>query len=187
VDLAREELTRFWRINMKRIVVLISLAMLLAITSAGQDPPTLPIVVKVSGLACSNGVFGAGSFPVEAWNFGATFTPSTGGGGGKTMVQNLLVEKLFDDCSPALFGATVNGRGFSSLTLTQSEKDKEGREVALLTVTLDHVLLVSYQISGAQTSAKVTESLSFSFERICIKGANSGAEVCYDTRRPPPG
>lgn len=31
------------------------------------------------------------------------------------MVQNLLVQKLFDDFSPALFGATVNGRSFSSL------------------------------------------------------------------------
>lgn len=169
---------------MKKLVILVSLAMLLAVTSAGQLSPTVTTpssstssIVVAGGFNCSTPL-GAGTFNVVSWNFGSTLTVTSGAG--KPTIQPLFVQKAFDNCSPALFGAVTSGKVYNTVTLTQSDANKD----VLMTVTLTNVFVTSYQVSGTQTAEMPTESVGFTFERICIKNANNGANMCYAINQP---
>jgi type VI protein secretion system component Hcp len=85
--------------------------------------------------------------------------------------------KSFDGCSPALFGGTVNGKHFPTLTIVQADK----KNVALMTVTLSEVIVESIQWSGAAGASQTTESVSFAFAKACIQDGPSGVKLCYDS------
>ena len=158
-----------------------------SICSLGQEAPAAAkkntraiIVVAVNGLSCST-TLGPGTIEILSWSFGASNTASAGGTGsggsaGKAAIGDLTVNKRWDDCSPQLFAATVSGKSFKTVTLTQSDKNN----TVLLTITLTNALLSSFQLSGDQSDEFPTESLSFDFQKICIKDANGGAQACFD-------
>lgn len=148
------------------------------ISYAKQEPPNTTINVTVANLGCSTNA-GTNAFAVSSFSFGAsnTSTTTTGGGGaGKAQLTGLNVTKAFNECSPALFGAVVTGKHFPSLRLVHA--DANGNPV--ITIDLNDVLVSSYQISGNAGPDVPFESLSFSFEKICITDAASNTKLCYD-------
>ena len=143
-------------------------------------PPKASITVNLNGLSCQT-TAGTNAFSVLAWSWGASnpVTIGTGGGGsgaGKASVSDLSVTKMFDQCSPALFGGVVTGKHFNTLTLTQD--DSNGNVV--LTVTLSDVLVSSWQMSGSVNEAFPTESVSFAFAKVCIAETGGGGKFCFD-------
>ena len=171
---------------MTRIGTLVGAAVLLfALASFAQDvAPINPlvrrsssnIVVQTSAMNCTT-TLGQGAFDALSWSFGATeVTDPSSGLAGKAMVEALNVSKDWDECSPVLFGDTVAGTIFKSVTLTQS--DKKGN--VLLTVKLTNALLTSFQIGGARSDTRPVENLSFDFEKICIQETNGGAIACFN-------
>lgn len=148
------------------------------ISYAKQEPPNTAINVVLNGLGCST-PGGTNAFAVSAFSFGATNTSTTiggGGGAGKATVGGLNVAKAFNECSPALFGAVVTGKHFPSLRLVHA--DANGNPV--ITIDLNDVLVSSYQISGNAGPDVPFESLTFTFEKICITDAASNTKLCYD-------
>jgi type VI protein secretion system component Hcp len=169
---------------MRRITFLAAaFIVLLATTGWSEDKEpkaasTATITVKIDGLTCTT-TLGSGTFPVQAWSFGATQSVASGSGGGggagKATVSDLSVQRKFDECSPALFGAVTTGKHFATLTLTQ--QDKKG---PVMIVTLTDILISAYQLTGSQSNVDPVESVSFNFAKICINDIDNGAKACFD-------
>jgi len=161
----------------------------LATAAAAQGPPGLEkkeapeqssISVKVAGLTCTTSL-GSGTFSAMSYAFGATQDSSVGssGGGagaGKATIMPLNVTKLFDECSPALFGAVITGKHFATVDLTQ----QDGKGHAIVTISLQDALISSYQIGGSQASDSPRESIQFDFKKICISEPGGGNKFCFD-------
>lgn len=173
---------------MKRTFVILAVVAICAMAANSQSGKAAPqaapqasgssvITVTLDGLACTTPA-GTNTFPAQSWSFGASNTGTIGGGGGgagRANVQDLSLLKMFDACSPALFGGVVTGKHFSKLTLVHSD----GKE-PLMTVTLSDVLITSYQLGGSQGSSVPTESISVNFAKISIADSDSGTGFCYD-------
>lgn len=173
---------------MRKIAALVVIGVVLSGLAAFAQhvPPVTPlvrrassnIVVQTSAMNCSTNL-GQGAFDALSWSFGATDVANGSSGlAGKAMVEALNVTKDWDECSPVLFGDTVAGTIFKSVTLTQT--DNKGN--VLLTVKLTNALLTSFQIGGARSEARPVENLSFDFEKICIQETNGGAVACFDKK-----
>ena len=137
------------------------------------------INATLTNLGCSTAA-GTDSFEVLAWSWGASNPVDVSGGGGgtgKVSVSDFNVQKGFDACSPALFGAVVTGKAFQTLTLTQSNSDGTAT-----TVTLSDVRVASWQASGSTASESASESVSFAFSKVCLADAASGGKFCYDLK-----
>jgi type VI protein secretion system component Hcp len=142
--------------------------------------PKASIIVTVNGLSCQT-TAGTNMFSVQAWSWGASNpvdigSGSTGAGAGKASISDLNVQKNFDQCSPALFGAVVTGKHFNTLTLTQLD----GNGNVVLTLTLSEVLVSSWQMSGSVNQDLPIESVSFAFAKVCIAETAGGGKFCYD-------
>lgn len=142
--------------------------------------PASSIVVNIGSLGCQT-TTGTNMFSVMSWAWGAsnptTIGSSSGGAGaGKVNFSDLVVQKNFDQYSPALFGAVSAGKHFNSLVLTQ--EDSNGNVV--LTATLSEVFVSSWQVSGSVNDSTPIESVSFAFAKICIAETSSGAKFCWD-------
>jgi type VI secretion system secreted protein Hcp len=161
----------------------------LATAAAAQGPPGQEkkdgpghssITIKVGGLTCTTAE-GSGTFSATTYSFGATQPTSVGSasggaGTGKASILPLNVTKLFDECSPALFGGVVTGKHFATVDLTQDD----GKGHMFLTIHLEEVLISSYQIGGSQSSDSPRESVQFDFQKICIAEPGNGSKLCYD-------
>jgi len=143
---------------------------------AAQSVTTLS--ATVAGLGC-NTAKGANQFNVFSFSWGASNPVTLKAGGisaGKVSVSSLNVLKLFDSCSPALFGGVVSGKILPTLTLVQLDQ----KNVVLMTVTLSQVAVESIQWSASEGGPQTTESVSFAFAKACIQDVPSGNQVCYD-------
>jgi type VI protein secretion system component Hcp len=143
---------------------------------AAQDGTALN--ATVAGLGC-NTAKGADQFSVLSFSWGASNPVTLGPPGissGKASISSFNVMKSFDGCSPALFGGTVKGSRFPTLTMVQLDK----KNVVLMTVTLSDVIVESIQWSGSAGGGPTTESVSFAFAKACIQDAPSGSKLCYD-------
>jgi type VI protein secretion system component Hcp len=173
-----------------RMFAAIVIVLSLASAAAAQGPPGLEkkeapehssISIKVEGLGC-NMSLGNGTFSAITYAFGATNPSSigtatgTGGGAGKATVMPLSVTKLFDECSPALFGAVLTGDHISAVDLTQ--EDSKGH--VILTINLKDAQITSYQIGGSQASDSPHESIQIDFAKICISDTSNGNKFCFD-------
>jgi type VI protein secretion system component Hcp len=174
---------------MKRVCVLVALVVVLvllpamvgsrsSVASAKNGTPST-ITVAVNGLTCSTSL-GGGTFLGNSYSFGASqssdITSGGGGGAGKATISDLSVARAMDACSPALFGAVLTGKHFTSTTLVQT--DANGN--TLLTITLSDALVSSYNISGNQQNPSPSETISFAFRKICVEEASSGSKFCFD-------
>lgn len=142
------------------------------------EVPNTSITVSIPQLGCST-TAGTGAFTVSAFSFGASQTTTTGTGGagaGKPNVSSLNISKAFNECSPALFGALVAGRHYSSLRLVHAD----GNGNPVLTIDLSQVLVSSYQIAGSAGPDLPLESVSFAFAKICITDNATNTKMCYD-------
>lgn len=133
--------------------------------------------VTVAGLGCNGGQFSLLSFAWGASNPVTLASNGSGLGSGKASISSFNVTKAFDGCSPALFGGTVTGSHFATLTMVQTDK----KNVVLTTVTLSDVIVESIQWSASAADAQTSESLSFAFAKVCIQDGPSGNKLCYNT------
>ena len=149
----------------------------------GNNKPKSGITLTIVGggqqFSCTTSA-GAGAFNVLSWSWGAS-NPTTigsaggGAGAGKVSLSSLNVQKDFDSCSPALFGAVATGRHFDSATLVQSNSDG-----TVTTLALKNVIVESWQASGSVATEQATESVSFAFAEVCLTDGGSGARFCFN-------
>jgi type VI protein secretion system component Hcp len=148
--------------------------------SLTQGKAKSAITANLGTLSCSTSA-GTDTFNVLAWSWGASnpvdLSSGGGGGTGKVTVSDLNVQKGFDACSPALFGAVATGKAFPTLTLTQSNSDGTAT-----TVTLSDVRVSSWTASGSSASESASESVAFAFSKFCLADGVSGAKFCYDLK-----
>jgi len=168
-----------------KIVAVATSVLLLSAGLAAQGSPAKvkaksAITATLGNLSCSTSA-GTDTFDVQSWSWGASnpvdLIGGGGGGAGKVSVSDLSVMKGFDACSPALFGAVATGKAFPTLTLTQSNHDG-----AATTVTLTDVRVSSWQAGGSLATESATESVSFTFSKVCLADGTSGAKFCYDIK-----
>lgn len=152
---------------------------------AAQGTPTKgtsaksAIAVTLGNLGCSTAL-GSDTFAVQAWSWGASNPVDLSGGGGgagRVSLSDLALQKAFDACSPALFGAVATGKAFPNLTLAASNKDG-----TTTTVALSDVRVSSWQAGGNSASDAATESVTFTFSKVCLTDGSSGAKFCYDLK-----
>ncbi|HEU5450832.1 MAG TPA: type VI secretion system tube protein Hcp [Terriglobales bacterium] len=173
-----------------RKLTLVAILLTLAAAAAAEGPPQQSkakinapksvITVKMDGMNCTTSA-GTNEFPVQAWSWGAsnpvTIGGATGGAGaGKVSISSINVLKHFDQCSPALFLGVASGKQFATMTLTQEDTDNN----VILTMSLEHVFVESWQLSGSVNDAVPTESVSFAFQKVCVKETSNSTTVCYN-------
>jgi type VI secretion system secreted protein Hcp len=107
------------------------------------------------------------------WGFTTESTGAargTGGGAGKPKFGDLHIVKTVDQSSPNLFKACATGRHFPIVKLTVR---KAGGGTSL-TITMDNVLISSYQTGGSSSGDRPTESLSLNFTKIEFQYTKQG-------------
>lgn len=105
---------------------------------------------------------------VLSWSWGesnaGSFAHGQGGGVGKVNMQDLSVSASISAASPHLFLACANGKHLSKAVLT-CRKAGETPQV-YLTITLNDVLISSFQTGGSGGGDLPIESFSLNFAKI---------------------
>jgi len=161
---------------MKNISMLLVCTLLLAAGAWGQNGRDRhsTITVTVDGLSCTTQA-GTGMFNALSWGFGATLPVTTGPTGsgvstGKASVSDVIISKRTDSCSPLLFGDVALGRHIKKVTILQQDGNKDD----VFQLTLEEVIISSYQLSGDESHEVPTEQLSLNFTKITIKDMITG-------------
>jgi type VI secretion system secreted protein Hcp len=97
-----------------------------------------------------------------------------GGGAGKVSVQDLHIMKEVDKATPKLMLACATGKHIAKAVLTL-RKSGGDRSEAYLKITMEDVLISSYQVSGSGGGS--TDSVSFVFGKITVEAVGSEAAV----------
>ncbi|MEA2570838.1 MAG: type secretion system secreted protein Hcp [Acidobacteriota bacterium] len=93
-------------------------------------------------------------FEILSWSHGfvqpTSASRSTAGGGTieQATHQNLSFTKYLDNNTSALIRACWSGKQFQKAILTASRTDNGGKPVKYLTVTMEHVIVSNYSVSG---------------------------------------
>jgi type VI secretion system secreted protein Hcp len=98
----------------------------------------------------------------------ATFASGGGAGAGKRTYKPLLIRKRVDKASPILMKACADGKHFPEVVLTATRSTK-GQPQTYLTITLENVLISSFQTSGEGSDTGDTqevENVSMVFGKI---------------------
>jgi type VI protein secretion system component Hcp len=160
--------------KMHRILRVLALALTAAfcLGNASQAWAANTITLTVSGLKCSTAA-GPGAFQALSWSFGVQGSTETKP---SPTLTDLSIIKLFDGCSPALFGAVTAGGKFATVTLVETNSSGG----PLLTVTMTAATVTGWFVSAS--SETPAESISFGFNKVCVEEATSGSTVCYQKR-----
>ena len=160
---------------MKKITMLVVCTLLLAAGAWAQNGSNRhsTITVTVDGLSCTTPA-GTGMFSALSWGFGATLpiTSSTGSGvsSGKASLSDVAIAKRTDSCSPLLFGDVALGRHIKKVTILQQDGNKDD----VFQLTLEEVIIASYQLSGDESHEVPTEQISLNYTKITIKDMVTG-------------
>jgi len=107
---------------------------------------------------------------VLSWSWGAsnsgTFHLGGGGGAGKVNVQDLSFSKYVDLASTEVFLATCSGKHFPEATLVVRKAGDTPLEY--LTITMQDVLITSYQTGGSGGEDRLIESVALNFAKVKI-------------------
>lgn len=163
----------------------LALALLLfSLGAAGAHAATF-LVLNVNGVSCTTTTLSGITEGIElsSWSWGAV-TPIGGANGGnvvpgKASMALLILNKITDECSSALLGLNLDGKLASTVTMTEYNTNSDGKPEATMVVTLSQGLLASYSISG-NTGADPTETLGFSFSKICLANKITNTSTCYN-------
>jgi type VI secretion system secreted protein Hcp len=99
------------------------------------------------------------------WGFtteSAGASRGAGGGAGKPKFGDMHIVKTVDKATPLLLKACASGTHFPSVTLVVRKAGGDPK----LTVTMDDVVISSYQTGGSSGGERPTESLSLNFTKI---------------------
>ncbi len=119
-----------------------------------------------------------GEIEVESFSWGATQSGTAGhgagAGAGKVAPQDFHFVKKLDKASSRLFIACATGEHFKSATLTARKAG--GGQQEYLKITMDDVLVSSYQVGGsAQGDIVPTDQVSLNFAKL---------EISYKEQKP---
>ena len=143
------------------------------------------LIVNIPGDNTCSTAKGEPGFNASSW--------STGGSDAGTIIkagivslQSLNITKNMDACSEILIKDFLSGTFISSMTLIQYQNSAAG-PYAAATVTLTNAYVASWQVGGS-ASYTPTESVSFSFGKMCVATISLSAtgqpqapqKVCYD-------
>ncbi len=165
------------KLSMLLVFTLVGTAVALAQSPRTRTDGRSTITVAVDGFTCNNN---QGTIPALSWNFGVT-TPvqtNTGGGSGagKANLSDLTVSRRADGCTPLLFAASVTGKIFKTVTVVQQDQQKDDT----FTVTLQDVIISSFQLGGDHGNEVPSEQIGFSYEKICVADNGTGSKACWD-------
>lgn len=152
------------------------------------------------GVQCNNNSHAEPGFTIDSFSLGGTSPvsvlggtgSSSGTGGGKLSLADLVINKSFDSCSEQLITGFLSGAIIKTVTLTGYSTTSESKDAhtAILVISLEIAAISNYQLSGS--GSLPTESLSFSYRTLCIAGTplkNDGtssgntSHVCYDRQK----
>jgi len=109
-----------------------------------------------------------GEIEIESFSWGATNTTTStggsGGGAGKVQFQDIHFVSKINKASPTLFSRCATGEHIKVATL--SCRKAGGGQQEFLKITLQEVLVSSYQTGGANTDALPTDQFSLNFSKI---------------------
>jgi type VI secretion system secreted protein Hcp len=110
-----------------------------------------------------------GEIDLESWSWGETnsgsFSQGGGGGAGKVVMQDFHFVKKLDKASPVLFISCATGKHIKKAILTARKAG--GKQEDYLKVTMEDVLISSYQTGGSAHSDVVpTDQFSINFSKI---------------------
>lgn len=114
-----------------------------------------------------------GEIEIDSFTWGVTQEGSTGRGGGggtgKANYSDIKFVKRADKASPKLVKAASSGEHIKSAVLTCRKASGKGGQVEYLKITLEDVMVNSFQSSGAAGGGSSVPSESFSFNFAKIK------------------
>jgi len=119
-----------------------------------------------------------GEIEVESFSWGeiqsGTSTHGGGAGAGKVQAQDFHFVKKLDKASPVLFINCATGQHVPKAILTARKAG--GGQQEYLKITMDHVLVSSYQVSGSGEGGIVpTDQVSLNFSKL---------EISYKEQKP---
>ena len=153
-----------------------------AVQAAGGDP----IFMKFDGIDGEVTVKGhENEIELLSWSWGMDQGGISGGGGaGKVNVHDITMTKQLDKSSPKLMEVLAKGEHARQVELSFSSPSPRSRE--FMRITLENVIVTSYQISGSASQDRPAESLSLNFEKIKVsyqqldkKGTSAGAPKVF--------
>lgn len=155
----------------------LSRCFLLTILATATSLSGQSIFLQVPSLSCATAA-GSNAFPVLSWTFlvsQTTSTSSSGGGTSPTLnFANLSVTKNFDECSAAFLKSSANAQPIPTVTITQNGQNRLPQVIVQMTnatVTAD---------DSSSANGGVIQTISFSYQKICITNAAAGSSYCYD-------
>jgi type VI secretion system secreted protein Hcp len=108
---------------------------------------------------------------IESFSWGETqsgsFAVGGGGGAGKVSMQDFHFTMLVNKASPALFLACAQGDHIKNAILTCRKAGRDQQE--FMKVTMNDVLVSSFQIGGAGSGNSPTDQISLNFAKIEIE------------------
>lgn len=108
---------------------------------------------------------------VLSWSWGAsqsgTMHAGGGGGTGKANVQDISLTKYLDKSSANLFKNVCNGRHIPEATLTIRKAGASALEY--LVITMEDLLITSYQTGGSGHEEQITENITLNFAKVAMK------------------
>ena len=121
-----------------------------------------------------------------SWTWGmsqsGTTHRGTGGGAGKSDVQDLAFSHYVDSASPSLQLACLNGKHFEEAILTCRKAGENPLEY--LTITMKDLICTSVQTTSSPGSEQIEEMVSLNFANVCVsyqpqdnKGAKAGGSI----------
>jgi len=112
----------------------------------------------------------AGEIEIESFSWGATqlgtSSHGTGAGGGKVSMNDFHFVMRNNSSSPTLFLFCANGKHLSEAKLTCRKAG--GKQEKFLEVTMNDVLISSYQTGGSQAGEVPMDQISLNYSKISI-------------------
>ena len=158
--------------SLHRALVAVAFALTALLSSAHPAvaaPAKTTIFLKIAGIqGDSTDPKHQGEIEIDSYSFGVSNngggTGGGGGGTGKAVFQDLLVTKRADSASPKLFQACAEGLHFATAVLTV-EKARRA-PMPFLVVTLENVMISSFQTGDDNGGDSPFESVSLNFTKI---------------------
>jgi type VI secretion system secreted protein Hcp len=135
------------------------------------------------------------SIEIDSWSWGGTHPGSarsgTGDSTGKVQMADIHFTKPVDKSSPNLFRYLTTGKHLSKAVLYCRKATGEGGQLEYLTLTMNDVLISSFQQGGSNGSGVLpTDSFSLDYAKIEYEykpqradgGLDSSSPVKYDVK-----
>jgi type VI secretion system secreted protein Hcp len=109
------------------------------------------------------------SIEISSYSWGMSQTTTTGGtGAGKVSFQDLHFTKRLDKATPKLMLACAGGQHLPTVTFVFRKAGGDDKTI-FLKITLQDVLVSSYQTGGSSGDELAMETVSFNFSKVIFE------------------